>query len=213
MFAGMTSPATAPLLTDDDNTVPAQAPTGPAPQAPQAPAPATGRVEDHILPSGRIVRLRRVTTAEYLGAKERATLRVGKAPDPRGQRMTAALDRELLALMVQAYTAPEDVDWHALMQAQAAQQQAAWDARFGALPVEERPAFVYVPDRAGLIAQVPLTLFRPTTPQELLTVPGRTLDAVFTEVADWEVLTACAATMMLPTRDLSAIVGKARVVG
>ena len=44
-------------------------------------------------------------------------------------------------------------------------------------------------------------------------MPGRALNDVFTEVADWEVLTACAATMMLPTRDLSMIVGKARVVG
>lgn len=204
---------TSPLL-DPETAAPAPvaAPVGVAPTAPAAPA-ATGRVEDHILPSGRIARLRRVSTVEYLGAKERANARVGKAPDPKGLRLTAAMDRELLALMVIAYTPAAAVDWYALMQGQAVAQQAAWDARFADKPAEERPPFVYVPDRAALVAQVPETTFVPTTPMELLTTPGRTLDSVFTEVADWEVLTACAAAMMLPTRDLSMIVGKARVVG
>lgn len=204
---------TSPLLDPETPaTAPVAAPVGVAPTAPAAPA-ATGRVEDHILPSGRIARLRRVSTAEYLGAKERANARVGKAPDPKGLRLTAAMDRELLALMVIAYTPAAAVDWYALMQGQAVAQQAAWDARFVGKPAEERPPFVYVPDRAALVAQVPETTFVPTTPMELLTAPGRTLDSVFTEVADWEVLTACAAAMMLPTRDLSMIVGKARVVG
>lgn len=218
MFRGMTSND---LLDEGPATPSNPAIDAPAP-AQVAPAPArmlgTGnaRQEEHILPSGRVVRLRRITTGEYLGAKERATVRVGKHPDPKGTRQGEALNREVLCLMVVAYTSP-DIDWETLMEQQAAQQEAAHLLKYpvaaDGMPASDAPAFSYVPDRAALVAQVPASAYTMTTPQLLMIAGPQCIDNVFTEVADWEVLGMCAGQMLLPSRDLSRIVGKARVVG
>lgn len=218
-----TSKSTAPTFTvegpDDPYVVqPQEAPAKPAPQvtaglpAPYNPAPSQS-LEEFILPSGRAVRLRSVRTEEYLGAKERAAATAGdptKNPDPRGARMTAALDREMLALVVVAYT--DELDWTPTLDAQAATQLMAWGAATKELAPEARPEFKFVPDASGLLAALPETAWHATTPMEL-TIPGpRSLLSVFNGIADWEVLTSMAGRLLLPKRNLSAIVGKARTV-
>ena len=223
IFARMTTTpgATAPLLDSDDNS--STAPTGPAPVPPK-PGAHRGRLEDHILPTGMIVRLRRVTTAEYLACKQRAALDADpRTPDPGAARHTAAMNRQMLALALVAYVPGDAVDWDDLMRAQVEQQQQQHDAHHARVERAARDAgveppprvpFVYVPDRAALIAHVPDTSFITTTPMALLTgVGGTKLTDLFDNIADWEALCMCAGALLAPTRDLSAIVGKARAVG
>jgi len=197
---------TAPALTieDDDTPSPTVAEALPTRRAP---------CEEVILPSGRAVRLKVVTTAEYLGAKERAAATAGdpaKRPDPRNTRFSASLDRELLALAVTAYTDP--IDWPRLLAAQQQQQAKAWAASVEALPEADRPPFVFAPDVKALLAAVPATTWQATTPLALSTPGKHSLTEVFDSVADWEVLTRVAGSLLMPSADLAGIVGKVQRV-
>lgn len=186
------------------------APTGSPLPPPRIPT-AGVRYEETVLPSGRVVRMRRVLTSEYLAAKERAAADCGdpqRNPDPRGLRFAAALDRELLGLCVVAYTAA--LEWGPVMEAEVLQQQAAHDARMATLPREQHtPFFPAPPDVGALVATVPASAWHPTTPLELMGKGEHGLLEVFSSIADWEVLTSCAGRLLLPARDLSGIVGKA----
>lgn len=199
-------------------------------EAPPAPAGLTGapglalppridpsalrREEQRILPSGRAVQMRRLTTKEYLDAKERAAGLVGEItrtnPDPQGRRTSALEEREMMALCITAYTDP--FDWTPWMEEQLRVQQAAWEKEHPA--TDGQPAAPYIPnlDPVALLDRLPPGAWRSTTPFELLTPGDRSLESIFTEVADWAVLVATGSKMLLPTRDFSAIVGKARTV-
>jgi hypothetical protein len=169
------------------------------------------RYEEVILPSGRVVRMRRVRTDEYLSAKERAAADCGdpaRNPDPRGLRFSGALDRELLGLCVVAYTAP--LEWSPVLEADVTRQQEAHAARMETLPPEQRTPFLPAPPKLDeLIATVPPEAWHPCTPLELMGKGEHGLTTVFDSIADWEVLTSCAGRLLLPVRDLSGIVGKA----
>lgn len=191
--------------------IPAADPGGARP--PRAP---TQRMEEVLLPSGRAVRIRAVKTREYLGAKERAAATAGdptRNPDPGGRRYAAAVDRELLALALVAYTGP--LDWGPVLDAQLDQQERAHRAMLEreARPPEQWPPFVFVPDAAALLATIPPEQWVPTTPLDLLQGgEGVGLESVFDGVADWEVLVATTARLLMPSRDLSGIAGKGRAV-
>lgn len=191
----------------------------PAPDAGGArrpPTPPTGsgrKLEEVILPSGRAVRLSLVKTAQYLEAKERAAATAGdpaRQPDPRGARYTRALDHEMCALSVVAYT--EALEWDDALASDAEAQRAAYTAKYGEPPHPSAPPYIYQPDAAAMLATVPESAWLPTTPLELLTPGERSLDSVFCDVADWEVLTASVGRLLLPKRNLSGVVGKGRPV-
>jgi len=198
-------PNPAPALSIEDNDAPE--PIEATPTRPRTPC------EEVIVPSGRAVRLKVVTTAEYLGAKERAAATAGdptKRPDPRNTRFSAALDRELLALAVTAYTDP--IDWPRLLDAQQQKQARAWAEATKGMPDAERPAFVFTPDVAALLAAVPAASWQATTPLALSTPGKQAITEVFDSVADWEVLTRVAGSLLMPSADLAGIVGKAQRV-
>lgn len=192
---------------DIEETAPSGGAALPPPRIPTAGI----RYEEVILPSGRVVRMRRVRTDEYLSAKERAAADCGdpaRNPDPRGLRFSAALDRELLGLCVVAYTAP--LEWSPVLEADVTRQQAAHDERMATLPPEQRTPFFPAPTNVGeMVATVPGEAWHPTTPLELMGKGEHGLLSIFDSIADWEVLTSCAGRLLLPVRDLSGIVGKA----
>lgn len=179
----------------------------PSPARPKTP------VHEVILPSGRAVRLRTVTTAEYLDAKERAASNAGdlaKRPDPRGTRFARELDREMVALAVVAYT--DCLDWTPSVEAQVKAQAAAHETMVQGLAPEARPPFEFQPDTAALLNTLPETAWHATTPLALVTPGDGELFAVFSDVADWEVLTRVAGDLLLPRRNMAAFVGKAQRV-
>lgn len=165
--------------------------------------------DEVVLPTGRAVRIRRLGTREYLAVKEAAATAVGDSPDPGGARYQLAMNREGLARALVAYTEP--LDWAAAMEAQErarkAAAKAAWDAAQESLPRKDRKSFVFMYDVQALLAGVSADEWQRTTPQELL-VGERSLEVVFNDVADWEVLVATVARSLLPKRDLSGIAGK-----
>lgn len=177
----------------------------PSPARPKTP------VHEVILPSGRAVRLRAVTTGEYLDAKERAASNVGdRRPDPRGVRFARELDREMVALALVAYT--DRLDWSSSVEAQVNAQLLEHEAMVRGLAPEARPPFEFQPDTAALLNTLPETAWHATTPLALVTPGDGELFTVFSDVADWEVLTRVAGDLLLPRRNMAAFVGKAQRV-
>jgi hypothetical protein len=168
--------------------------------------------EEFILPSGRAVRLRAITTEEYVGARERAANATGdvtKKPDPNGARYQALLDVHMLSLMVQAYTDP--MDWSETRAAQKVAQAAAFEREHRDTPLDERPRFEFTPDPDAMLEALDPEDWRTATPMSLMIPTASTyIRKVFNEPADWDMLAAVAAVVMTPRRDLAGIAGKAR---
>lgn len=162
-----------------------------------------------ILPSGRAVRIRRVTTAEYLGAKERAL--AAAAPGEEGRltgRVSTALDRELLALAVVAYTASRS--WEEELARQEAEHLAKFPPaevarlREAGLPV---PPFAADPEAA--LASVLPEEWLGVRPLDLL--HGElSVEHLFSEVADYQCLVDLVGRSLLPAANLRGLVGKSR---
>jgi len=161
-----------------------------------------------ILPSGRAVRIRRVVTAEYLGAKERALAAAGPEEGRLTARVSTALDRELLALAVVAYTAPRS--W----EAELARQEAEHLAKF---PPEEvarlqeagLPVPPFAPDPEAALASVLPEEWLGVRPLDLL--HGElSVEHLFSEVADYQCLVDLVGRSLLPAANLRGLVGKSR---
>lgn len=182
---------------------------------PALPPPARPKQTFHelILPTGRAVRLRDINTADYLDAKEHAASDAGdptKRPDPRGIRYARALDMEVLARAVVAYT--DRIDWTETLNAQADAQMKAWASATQNLPAEARPVFEYKPDVEALLSALPETAWHATTPLDLLTGGPLGLVSVFSDVGEWEVLTRTMGDLLLPRRNMAGFVGKVQRV-
>lgn len=212
------------MSNDSDNDLfDQQAPAGGAPAAPSLALPpridpaSLQREEQRILPSGRGVQMRKLTTREYLDAKERAAGLVGELtrtnPDPQGRRTSAAEEREMMALTITAYTDP--FDWTPWMEEQIEAQRVAWAAAHPAEGLAEGqtpPPFVPMFDPVALLERLPPGAWRRCSPMELLTPGPNSMESVFTEVSDWAAMIAIGSKLLLPTRDFSVILGKARTV-
>lgn len=167
-----------------------------------------------LLPSGRGVRLRRLTTQDFLAAREAAAASAGdpeRKPDPRGVRYTGALDRECTALAVVSFTA--EFDWTDTLRALTERARVAHEQAQLALPEDQRAAFVPVPTPAGeLLGLLPESAWCPTTPLKLLTPGADCLEELFRSPADWMMLTQEVGRLLAPTRSLAGIAGKGRTV-
>lgn len=195
-----------------------------APASPTASAPPTLAVDaggdrpsgatlytEAVLATGRAVRVRKVTTAEYLGAKERAMASVnGKGLEAAvvNARTAAALDRELIALALVAYT--DARDWSAeLLRQQEAYSAKYTEAEVARLAAANTPVPVFTVNVDEALASIPAGEWHPVRPIDLL-VGSRSVEDIFDDVADYQGLVNVVGSTLVPAVDLKGLVGKSR---
>lgn len=164
-----------------------------------------------VLASGRAVRVRKVTTREYLGAKERAMASVnGKGLEPAvvNARTASALDRELIALALVAYTEPRS--WAAEIERQRAEYDKTYTEEVVAELMEaKRPVPVFTLDIDAALSSIAPGEWREVRPIDLL-VGSRTAEDIFEDVADYQGVVNTVGAALLPAVDLKGLVGKSR---
>lgn len=173
--------------------------------------PAATLYTETILATGRAVRVRKVTTREYLAAKERAMASVngkGLEPGTAAARTASALDRELIALALAAYTEPRD--WSGEIERQRAEYNARFtEAEVARLMEAKQPVPLFTIDADAALSSIAPGEWREVRPIDLL-MGGRTAEDIFDDVADYQGLINVVGASLLPAVDLKGLVGKSR---
>lgn len=184
----------------------------PAPEADPGGSCPPAIFTEAILATGRAVRVRRVTTAEYLGAKERALSTAatkGLPPEAVNARVASALDRELIALALVAYTEVRPWEEELTRQHREHVERYSTPEEVARLAEAKLPVPPFVPDVDAALASVAPSEWVPVRPVDLL-MGDRSVERLFNDVAEYQGLVTVVGNTLLPAVDLKGLVGKSR---